>query len=42
MRALLVRCLCEARLGEQNKLKGHHLLQQLQYALRHLTKAEMI
>eukprot|EP00434_Breviolum_minutum_P017931 symbB.v1.2.015814.t2/scaffold1192.1/size132829/5 len=40
VRSLLVRCLCEARLGEQHRLKGHHLLQQLQYALRqYLMKA---
>eukprot|EP00913_Durusdinium_trenchii_P005317 g4962.t1 len=40
VRSLLVRCLCEARLGEQHRLKGHHLLQQLQYALKqYLMKA---
>lgn len=39
-RALLVRCTCEARLGTMtHRLKGLHLLQQLQYALTFLVKA---
>lgn len=39
-RALLVRCVCEARLGsEASRLKGMHLLQQLKYALGFLTQA---
>ncbi|CAE8613841.1 unnamed protein product, partial [Polarella glacialis] len=39
-RALLVRCLFEARLGTAtHRLKGFHLLQQLQYALRFLVQA---
>lgn len=40
VRALLVRCVYEARLGSDTlHLKGMHLLQQLKYALDFLTKA---
>lgn len=40
VRALLIRCRCEARLGTDTfKLKGMHLLQQIKYAMTFLEEA---